>query len=144
LFALADELGVVVETAAQRVSRLLVHKLAKPVEPSAADYQRVDINRVDAFESRISVLKPLLTMIPVPTGLNQLCAYSLYQSKAHSLHPLYLMALKQCLIELIVGIYIKVECCLYCILIKEIAILCICEFAYYQNIYNYDLPVNGD
>jgi hypothetical protein len=43
LFALADELGVVVETAAQRVSRLLVHKLAKPVEPSAADYQRVDI-----------------------------------------------------------------------------------------------------
>lgn len=99
---------------------------------------------MDAFESRISVLKPLLTMIPVPTGLNQLCAYSLYQSKAHSLHPLYLMALKQCLIELIVGIYIKVECCLYCILIKEIAILCICEFAYYQNIYNYDLPVNGD
>jgi hypothetical protein len=82
-------------------------------------------------------------MIPVPTGLNQLCAYSTYQSKAHSLHP-FLMALKQCLIELIVRMYIKDECCLCCILIKEIAILCICEFAYYQNIYNYDLPVNGD
>ena len=52
LFALADELGVALETAAQRYSRLLVHKLAQPVDPSSADYQRVDINRVDAVESR--------------------------------------------------------------------------------------------
>ncbi len=52
MFALADELGVALETAAQRYSRLLVHKLAQPVDPSSADYQRVDINRVDAVESR--------------------------------------------------------------------------------------------
>jgi hypothetical protein len=53
LFALADELGVALETAAQRYSRLLVHKLAQPVDASAADYQwRVDINSVDAVESR--------------------------------------------------------------------------------------------
>jgi transposase len=52
LFALADELGVALETAAQRYSRLLVHKLAQLLDPSSADYQRVDINRVDAVECR--------------------------------------------------------------------------------------------
>lgn len=52
LFALADEIGVLLETAAQRYSRLIVQKLAQPVEPSATDYQRVDINRVDAVETR--------------------------------------------------------------------------------------------
>ena len=52
LLALADEVGVLLETAAQCISRLIVHKLAQPVEPSSADYQRVDINRVDAVESR--------------------------------------------------------------------------------------------
>jgi transposase len=52
VFTLADEIGVLLETAAQRYSRLIVHKLAQPVEPLAADYQRVDINRVDAVESR--------------------------------------------------------------------------------------------
>ena len=52
LFALADEMVVLLETNAQRYSRLLVHKLAQPVDLSASDYQRVDINRVDAVESR--------------------------------------------------------------------------------------------
>ncbi|MCD2452880.1 hypothetical protein GO003_021080 [Methylicorpusculum oleiharenae] len=52
VFALANEISVLLETAAQRYSRLIVHKLAQPVEPLAADYQRVDINRVDAVESR--------------------------------------------------------------------------------------------
>ena len=54
LFALADDIGVMLETAAQRYSRLLVHKMAQPVDPTvqATDYHRVDINRVDALESR--------------------------------------------------------------------------------------------
>jgi hypothetical protein len=52
VFALADETGVLLEAAAQRYSRLIVHKLAQPLEPPAADYQRVDINRVDASEAR--------------------------------------------------------------------------------------------
>lgn len=54
LFALADETGQLLETAAQRYSRLLLHKMAQPVDPAARapDYQRVDINRVDAVEAR--------------------------------------------------------------------------------------------
>ena len=52
LFALADETGVMLEAEAQRYSRLLVHKLAQPVDPGEADYHRVDIHRVDAMESR--------------------------------------------------------------------------------------------
>ena len=54
LFALADDIGVMLETAAQRYSRLLVHKMAQPVDPTvqATDYHRVDINRVDALEAR--------------------------------------------------------------------------------------------
>lgn len=54
LFALADETGQLLETAAQRYSRLLLHKMAQPVDPAARapDYQRVDINRVDTVEAR--------------------------------------------------------------------------------------------
>jgi len=54
LFALTDDIGVMLETAAQRYSRLLVHKMAQPVDPTAqaTDYHRVDINRVDAIEAR--------------------------------------------------------------------------------------------
>ena len=51
LFALADDIGVMLEAAAQRYSRLLVHKLAQPVD-EAPDYHRVDVNRVDAIEAR--------------------------------------------------------------------------------------------
>ena len=54
LFALTDEIGVMLETAAQRYSRLLVHKMAQPVDSTApaTDYHRVDIHRVDAIEAR--------------------------------------------------------------------------------------------
>jgi transposase len=54
LFALTDEIGVMLETAAQRYSRLLVHKMAQPIDPTAqaTDYHRVDINRVDTIEAR--------------------------------------------------------------------------------------------
>jgi hypothetical protein len=54
LFALTEEIGLMLETAAQRYSRLVVHKLAQPVDPTAqaTDYHRVDINRVDAIEAR--------------------------------------------------------------------------------------------
>lgn len=54
MFALTDEIGVMLETAAQRYSRLLVHKMAQPVDPiaPATDYHRVDITRVDASEAR--------------------------------------------------------------------------------------------
>lgn len=51
LFALTDDIGVLLETAAQRYSRLLVHKMAQPVD-EAPDYHRVDIRRVDADEAR--------------------------------------------------------------------------------------------
>lgn len=54
LFALTEEIGLMLETAAQRYSRLVVHKLAQPVDPTAqaTDYHRVDIHRVDAIEAR--------------------------------------------------------------------------------------------
>ena len=54
LFALTDEIGLMLETAAQRYSRLLVHKLAQPVDPTAqtTDYHRVDLHRLDAVEAR--------------------------------------------------------------------------------------------
>ena len=54
LFALTDDIDLMLETAAQRYSRLLVHKMAQPIDPAAqtTDYHRVDINRVDAIEAR--------------------------------------------------------------------------------------------
>ncbi len=54
LFALTDDINVMLETAAQRYSRLLVHKMAQPVDPTAqaTDYHRVDIHRVEAMEAR--------------------------------------------------------------------------------------------
>ena len=54
LFALTDEIGLMLETAAQRYSCLLVHKLAQPVDPTTqkTDYHRVDLHRVDAVEAR--------------------------------------------------------------------------------------------
>lgn len=52
LLALADEVGTMLEAEAQRISRLVVHKLAQPVDASVAEYHRVDVNRVEAMESR--------------------------------------------------------------------------------------------
>jgi len=61
LFALTDEIGVMLETAAQRYSRLLIHKMAQPIDPTAqaSDYHRIDIHRVDAIEARSIGLETL-------------------------------------------------------------------------------------
>ena len=54
LFHLADEVGQLLEAAAERYSDLIIAKLAQPMAVATAeqDYQRVDINRVDAVECR--------------------------------------------------------------------------------------------
>jgi transposase len=54
VFDLADDLGELLETAAQRYSKLIIAKLALPVDPASSeqDYHRVDINQVEAVQAR--------------------------------------------------------------------------------------------
>ena len=54
LFHLADELTQLLEATAQRYSRLIVAKLAQPVDAASPepDYHSVDINHVDALQAR--------------------------------------------------------------------------------------------
>jgi len=57
LFALADELGQLLEAAAERYSNLIIDKLAQPVVATAIaipeqDYHSVDINHIEAAQAR--------------------------------------------------------------------------------------------
>ena len=54
VFDLADDLGQLLETAAQRYSKLIIAKLARPVDSASPeqDYHRVDINQVEAVQAR--------------------------------------------------------------------------------------------
>ena len=53
-FELADDLSQLLETAAQRYSKLIIAKLAQPVDAASQgpDYHRVDINHVEAVQAR--------------------------------------------------------------------------------------------
>jgi len=53
-FDLADDLSQLLETAAQRYSKLIIAKLAQPVDAASQgpDYHRVDINHVEAVQAR--------------------------------------------------------------------------------------------
>ncbi len=54
LFALADDLGQLLEAAAERYSDLIIAKLTQPVatETPEQDYQAVDINHIEAVQAR--------------------------------------------------------------------------------------------
>ena len=54
VFELANDLEQFLEAAAQRYSKLIIAKLALPVDPSSPeqDYHRVDINHVEAVQAR--------------------------------------------------------------------------------------------
>ena len=54
LFALADEVGQLLEAAAERYSDLIIAKLAQPVSIATpeADYRRVNINHIEAVQAR--------------------------------------------------------------------------------------------
>ena len=54
LFALADDLGQLLEAAAERYSDLIIAKLAQPVatETPEQDYHTVDINHIEAVQAR--------------------------------------------------------------------------------------------
>ena len=54
LFALADDLGQLLETAAERYSTLIIDKLAQPVATATPeqDYNSVDINHIEALQTR--------------------------------------------------------------------------------------------
>jgi hypothetical protein len=53
-FELADDLSQLLETAAQRYSKLIIAKLAQPDDAASQgpDYHRVDINHVEAVQAR--------------------------------------------------------------------------------------------
>ena len=53
-FDLADDLSQLLEKAAQRYSKLIIAKLAQPVDAASQgpDYHRVDINHVEAVQAR--------------------------------------------------------------------------------------------
>ena len=53
LFALADDVGQLLEAAAERYSDLIIAKLAQPVATATPeqDYHRVDINHIEAASS---------------------------------------------------------------------------------------------
>ncbi len=54
LFALTDELGQLLEAAAQHYSSLICAKLAQPLDSASpeSDYHRVDIDHVEAVQAR--------------------------------------------------------------------------------------------
>ena len=54
LFTLADEVGQLLEAAAERYSGLIIAKLAQPVATAATeqDYHSVDINHIEASQAR--------------------------------------------------------------------------------------------
>ena len=54
LFDLADDLGQLLEAAAERYSNLIIAKLAQPVatETPEQDYHTVDINHIEAVQAR--------------------------------------------------------------------------------------------
>ena len=54
LFALADDLGQLLETAAELYSNLIIAKLAQPVATTAheQDYHTVNINHIEAVQAR--------------------------------------------------------------------------------------------
>ena len=54
LFALADDVGQLLEAAAERYSDLIIAKLAQPVAiaTSEQDYHRVNINHIEANQAR--------------------------------------------------------------------------------------------
>jgi hypothetical protein len=53
VFDLADVLGQLLETAAQRYSKLIIAKLAHPLDPASPeqDYHQVDINQLEAVQA---------------------------------------------------------------------------------------------
>jgi len=54
LFDLADDLGQLLEAAAERYSTLIIAKLAQPVASASSDqdYHSVDINHIEAIQAR--------------------------------------------------------------------------------------------
>ena len=73
LFALADEVGQLLEAAAERYSTLIIDKLAQPVASASSDqdYHSVDINHIEAIQARSIGVEILALHVVMQLQLDQ-------------------------------------------------------------------------